>query len=52
MADNNPHLLSHSEEIDLSGFNPSEFLSHFDYGKVEELDNGRKLRKWEIVAVD
>ncbi len=49
---NHPHLLSPSGETDLSRFNPSEFLYQFDYGTVTDLDDDRKLRQWEIVAVD
>ena len=49
---NHPHLLSPTGEVDLSAFNPSEFLYHFDYGRTSELPDGRTLREWEIVAVD
>lgn len=49
---NHPHLLSPTGEVDLSSFNPSEFLRHFDYGRTSELPDGRTLREWEIVAVD
>ena len=52
LPDNHPHLLSPSGETDLSQFNPSEFLYQFDYGTVTDLDDDRKLRQWEIVAVD
>ncbi len=50
--DNHPHLLSPSGEVDLSRFNPSEFLEHFDYGTATDMGDGRMLREWEIVAVD
>ena len=49
---NHPHLLSPTGEVDLSAFNPSEFLYHFDYGRASELPDGRTLREWEIAAVD
>ncbi len=41
-----------SGEVDLSQFDPSKFLSDFDYGMVSQLPNGQTLREWEIVAVD
>ena len=49
---NHPHLLSPTGEVDLSAFNPSDFLYDFDYGRTSELPDGRTLREWEIVAVD
>ncbi|MGH9338541.1 MAG: multicopper oxidase domain-containing protein [Acidobacteriota bacterium] len=41
-----------SGEVDLGQFNPSDFLYHFDYGKVSRLPEGRTLREWNILAVD
>lgn len=35
-----------------NGFNPTELLRDFDYGKTRRLPNGRVLREWEIVAAD
>jgi FtsP/CotA-like multicopper oxidase with cupredoxin domain len=35
-----------------NGFNPSELLRDFDYGKTRRLASGRVLREWEIVAHD
>jgi FtsP/CotA-like multicopper oxidase with cupredoxin domain len=35
-----------------NGFQPTETLRDFDYGKVSPLPNGRVLREWEIYAVD
>ncbi|WP_328993278.1 multicopper oxidase domain-containing protein [Kribbella sp. NBC_01245] len=35
-----------------NGFNPSDVLRDFDYGKVSKLPNGRTLREWEIFAAD
>jgi hypothetical protein len=35
-----------------NGFNPTEILRDFDWGKTRRLPNGRVLREWEIVAVD
>ncbi len=35
-----------------NGFNPTEVLRDFDYGKVSKLPNGRTLREWEIFASD
>ena len=39
-------------EVDLSQFDPSKFLTDFDYGTVSQLPSGQTLREWEIVAVD
>jgi FtsP/CotA-like multicopper oxidase with cupredoxin domain len=35
-----------------NGFNPTEVLRDFDYGKVSRLPDGRVLREWEIFASD
>jgi FtsP/CotA-like multicopper oxidase with cupredoxin domain len=35
-----------------NGFDPSELLRDFDYGKARRLAGGRVLREWEIVAQD
>jgi FtsP/CotA-like multicopper oxidase with cupredoxin domain len=35
-----------------NGFNPSELVRDFDYGKTRRLASGRLLREWEIVAHD
>lgn len=35
-----------------NGFNPTEILRDFDYGKTRRLASGRVLREWEIVAQD
>src|ERR1044072_2917563 len=35
-----------------NGFDPSELLRDFDYGKTRRLASGRVLREWEIVAHD
>lgn len=45
-------LLAVEGEVDLSRFDPSAFLTHFDFGKVGQLAGGQTLREWEIVAVD
>lgn len=39
-------------DTEAMGFDPSEFVTHFDYGTTSELDNGQTLREWEITAVD
>ncbi len=36
----------------VNGFDPTEMLRDFDYGKTKRLANGRVLREWEIVAHD
>jgi len=35
-----------------NGFNPTELLRDFDYGKTRQLASGRTLREWEVVAVE
>jgi FtsP/CotA-like multicopper oxidase with cupredoxin domain len=35
-----------------NGFDPSELLRDFDYGRTRRLASGRLLREWEIVAHD
>jgi FtsP/CotA-like multicopper oxidase with cupredoxin domain len=35
-----------------NGFNPTQLLRDFDYGKTRRLASGRVLREWEIVAHD
>lgn len=41
-------------EVDHSanGFNPTDMLTDFDYGKVSRLSNGQTLREWDIAAQD
>jgi manganese oxidase len=41
-----------SGEVDLEQFDPSAFLTHFDWGIESNLENGQTLREWEVVAVD
>jgi manganese oxidase len=36
----------------LKGFEPQDFLTNFDYGKVSKLSDGRNLREFNIVAQD
>ena len=35
-----------------NGFNPTEILRDFDYGKTRKLASGRTLREWTVYAVD
>lgn len=35
-----------------NGFDPSDMLTDFDYGRVSTLDDGRTLREWDLVAMD
>lgn len=39
-------------DVDTSRFDPTEFLTNFDYGKVSTLPGGQTLREWTIVAGD
>src|ERR1044072_6866800 len=41
-----------SVDLRANGFDPSELLRDFDYGKTRRLASGRVLREWEIVAHD
>ncbi len=35
-----------------NGFNPTDVLRDFDYGKTSRLASGRVLREWEVFAAD
>ena len=35
-----------------NGFDPHEMLQDWDFGRVSELDNGRRLREYTLIAVD
>lgn len=35
-----------------NGFNPSDILTEFDYGKVSTLTDGRTLREYDILAIN
>jgi len=35
-----------------NGFNPTEILRDFDYGKTTRLPSGRILREWQLIASD
>ncbi|MGH2395956.1 MAG: twin-arginine translocation signal domain-containing protein, partial [bacterium] len=39
-------------EVDVArmGYDPVQFLTHFDYGKVSKLPNGQTLREFRLVA--
>ena len=39
-------------DVDTSRFDPSKFLTDFDYGRVSTLPNGQTLREWNIDAGD
>ena len=39
-------------DIDLSQFDPSTFLTRFDWGKEGTLESGQNLREYDVVAVD
>jgi FtsP/CotA-like multicopper oxidase with cupredoxin domain len=36
----------------VNGFDPTEILRDFDWGKTQRLRGGRMLREWELVAYD
>jgi FtsP/CotA-like multicopper oxidase with cupredoxin domain len=35
-----------------NGFNPTDILTDFDYGKISELESGQTLREYNFVSVD
>lgn len=35
-----------------NGFNPTDILTDFDYGRVSTLENGQTLREYDFVAID
>ena len=35
-----------------NGFNPTEILRDFDYGKTTRMASGRTLREWQLIAAD
>jgi FtsP/CotA-like multicopper oxidase with cupredoxin domain len=39
-------------EVDLSVFDPTIYLTEFDYGKAEKLPDGRTQRTYQVTAVD
>ena len=39
-------------ETTSDGFNPTRFLTHFDYGKVSALPDGRTLREYHITLIE
>ena len=39
-------------DIRAGGFDPTAYLTHFDYGVVSRLPNGQVLREYTIVAMD
>jgi FtsP/CotA-like multicopper oxidase with cupredoxin domain len=39
-------------EIDLTKFDPSEFLYDFDWGKESTAESGQTVREWNIIALD
>ncbi len=54
------HLMQHGDDImpgtvgevdhESNGFNPTDILTDFDYGKVSSMPDGRILREYEIIA--
>jgi manganese oxidase len=39
-------------DVDVSGFDPMDYLKEFDPGKVSTMSDGRTLREYDITAVD
>src|SRR5512139_384633 len=35
-----------------NGFNPTDILTDFDYGKVSTLEDGRTLREYEVYVIN
>ena len=44
----NPGIVDHAA----NGFNPTEMLRDFDFGRTSRLTGGRTLREWDVVAED
>jgi FtsP/CotA-like multicopper oxidase with cupredoxin domain len=54
-----PHMEAHGPagfdgEVnhERNGFNPTDTLTDFDYGRVSTLENGQTLREYDLVALD
>jgi len=39
-------------DVDLTLFNPTAFASTFDRGRVSLAPNGRRIREWDVVAIE
>lgn len=39
-------------DVDLSRFDPSEFLTHFDYGTLSTDAQGNPVREWNVIAIE
>jgi len=46
------HAMGVGGEVDLSRFDPTHFLTNFDYGRTSTLEGGQTLREYDIVATD
>jgi len=46
------YRLGTTGDVPTTDFNPTHFLTHFDYGAVSTLPNGQTLRQYRFVAVD
>src|SRR5918998_325404 len=54
-ADHNGHNPSSTVgdvDVERLGWDPSVFVSHFDYGEATTMADGTVVREWEIVAFD
>jgi FtsP/CotA-like multicopper oxidase with cupredoxin domain len=51
---NSGPTFKHGDVVDhaANGFNPTEILRDFDYGKARRLPGGRMLREYELIAED
>jgi FtsP/CotA-like multicopper oxidase with cupredoxin domain len=39
-------------DVDTSGFDPSQYLIQFDWGRETKADDGRTVREWDVFAAD
>src|SRR5690242_4942439 len=39
-------------DVDLTAFDPSTFLTNFDYGRVSTTESGQPLREWDVNAIN
>lgn len=53
-AGHSQHMAMAVGEVDhqANGFNPSDLLTDFDYGRVSRLENGQTLREYDIYTIN
>ncbi|MGH7752810.1 MAG: multicopper oxidase domain-containing protein, partial [Gemmatimonadales bacterium] len=53
-ASHDPHtvMTGGMPPAERSGIDPVRFLTHFDYGQVDRMANGRTVREYSVSVVD